>query len=177
MRAPDGYEELVKAQTPALFRRALLLSHDWHLAEDLVQETAVNALMKWRQVSAADEPAAYLQTMLTNTFLSRARKRSYQEAPTDIEIPHSVDPWAGIDLEIQVAQGLAQLNPNERAVVIGRYLDDLSAAQVAAQLGKAESWVRVTAHRALAKMRVNMTELGEPEGRADAGPRRAATGE
>lgn len=176
MGTPDGYQELVEAQTPALFRRALLLCHDWHLAEDLVQETAVTALTKWRQVRAADEPAAYLQTVLTNHFLSRARKRSYQEAPTDIEVPSSVDPWPGIDLEIQVAQGLAVLNPNERAVVVGRYLDDLTANQVAAQLGRQESWVRVTAHRALAKMRTVMTSEpnARPEPHLRIVPRRAA---
>ena len=50
MAAPDGYRELVESQTPALFRRALLLARDWYLAEDLVQETAVTTLMKWRQV-------------------------------------------------------------------------------------------------------------------------------
>ena len=61
MAAPDGYRELVESQTPALFRRALLLARDWYLAEDLVQETAVTTLMKWRQVRKADDPAAYLQ--------------------------------------------------------------------------------------------------------------------
>ena len=162
MGAPDGYQELVEAQAPALFRRALLLCHDWRLAEGLVQETAVTALTKWRQVSAADDRAAYLQTVLTNHFLSRVRKRSYHEAPTDIQIPGSVDPWPGVDLEIEVAQGLAALKPIERAVVVGRYLDDLSAAQVAAQLGRQESWVRVTAHRALAKLRDGLGESAQP---------------
>ena len=89
MAAPNGYRELVEGQTPALFRRALLLARDWHLAEDLVQETAVTALTKWRQVQAADDPAAYLQTVLTNHFLSRTRKRSYHEAPSDVIEVHS----------------------------------------------------------------------------------------
>ena len=62
MAAPDGYRELVESQTPALFRRALLLARDWYLAEDLVQETAVTTLMKWRQVRKADDLAAYLQS-------------------------------------------------------------------------------------------------------------------
>ena len=160
---PDGYTELVESQTPALFRRALFLSRDWHFAEDLVQETAVTALMKWRQVQAADEPAAYLQTVLTNHFLSRARKRSYHETPAEVEVemPASVDPWPGIELELQVANGLAQLNSNERAVIIGRYLDDLPVAEVARQLGRQESWVRVTAHRALGKMRSGLIDASD----------------
>lgn len=160
MASPDGFTALVESETPALFRRALLLSHDWHLAEDLVQETIVTALTKWRHVQRAENQAAYLQTVLTNHFLSRTRKRSFHEAPTEIEVPSSVDPWPSIDLEIQVAQGLAVLSPLERAVVIGRYIDDLPASEVARQLERQEPWVRVTAHRALAKMRL---ELGADE--------------
>ncbi len=158
MATPNGYEALVQDQGPSLFRRALLLSHDWHLAEDLVQETAVTALMKWKKVQAAQDPAAYLHTMLTNDFLSRARKHSFSEAPTEIRVPDTVDPWVNLDNELQVAEGLSVLSPIERAVVIGRYMDDQPAAQVAERLGRTESWVRVTAHRSLAKMRATMTE-------------------
>ncbi len=176
MAAPDGFTALVESQTPALFRRALLLSHDWHLAEDLVQETVVTALTKWRQVKAAENPAAYLQTVLTNHFLSRTRKRSFHEAPSEIEVPSTVDPWPSIDMEIQVAQGLAVLNPLERAVVIGRYIDDLPAAEVAQQLARQESWVRLTAHRALAKMRVELEpEVGTTAARPRMGDQGTAT--
>lgn len=153
MGTPAGFEELFASQTPALFRRALLLCHDWHLAEDLIQETALTALKKWRKVSGADDPAAYLQTILTNAFLSRTRKRGFHESPVEIVVPQSVDPWPSIDLEIETAESLAKLTPDERAVVVGRYLDDRSAAEVAASLGRKESWVRVTAHRALLKIR------------------------
>lgn len=158
MGAPEGYQELVRHEAPALFRRALLLTHDWHLAEDLVQETAVTALTKWRRVRAADNPPGYLSTILTNHFLARTRKRSYHETPTEIEVPDTVDPWPGIDAEIEVAKGLACLAPNERAVIVARYLDDLPVGTVAEQLGRPESWVRVTAHRAIAKMRRQMSE-------------------
>ena len=162
MAAPDVFRELVESQTPAVFRRSLLLARDWYLAEDLVQETAVTTLMKWRQVRKADDPAAYLQTVLTNHFLSRTRRRSYSETVSDvIEVPNDVDPWPELELELQVAQGMAVLNPNERAVIVGRYLDDLPAADVAKQLGRNESWVRVTAHRALAKMRNELSPRDE----------------
>lgn len=174
MGTPAGFEELFASQTPALFRRALLLCHDWHLAEDLVQETAVITLTKWRTVSRADDPAAYLQTVLTNAFLSRTRKRGYHEAPTDIVVPASVDPWSCIDLEIQTAESLARLNPDERAVIVGRYLDDRSAADIARSLGRNEAWVRVTAHRALAKMRTTMDDYRPRHAADDAGVGRLA---
>ncbi len=118
----------------------------------------MQALTKWRKVSAAHDPAAYLHTMLTNLFLGRARKRSYTEVTTDIEVPATVDPWPGIELELQVDKGLGVLAPAERAVVVARYMDDLPVAEVANRLGREESWVRVTAYRALKKMRVELED-------------------
>ena len=155
MAEPEGFREFVLAETPSLFRRALLLSHDWYLSEDLVQETVTKVLRKWREVSRADSPPAYAHTILTREFISMTRKRSYSERPTEITVPDQVSPWESLDTQIALAESLAKLSPDERTVVVGRYLDDRSAADVAAQLGRQESWVRVTAHRALAKLRAD----------------------
>lgn len=149
----DEFERLLADATPALFRRALLLSHDWQFAEDLVQETGEVMLRKWRQVKAAENPTGYALQILTNRFLAHTRKRSFNETPAEIVIPDAVDPWKDIDTEISVAKALAALAPLERAVIVGRYVEDLSVRQVSEQLGKNESWVRVTAHRSLKKLR------------------------
>lgn len=153
MGEPDGFREFVIAETPGLFREALLLSHDWHLAEDLVQETVTKVLTKWGRVSRAQSPSAYAHGILTREFLSMARKRSYTERPAEIDIPDGVAPWDSIDTQIALARSLAKLSPDERAVVVGRYVDDRPAADIAADLSRNEGWVRVTAHRALAKLR------------------------
>lgn len=152
MAARADFQQLLEQETPALFRRALLLCHDWHLAEDLVQETAEKMLRQWKKVAAADNPGAYCQQILTNTFLALTRKRGYHETPVDIFVPEQVDPWETIDTELSVAKALASLAPLERAVVIGRYIDDLPVAKIASLLSKSESWVRVTAHRSLKKL-------------------------
>ncbi|WP_036915345.1 RNA polymerase sigma factor [Propionimicrobium lymphophilum] len=152
MATREDFQQLLAEETPALFRRALLLCHDWHFAEDLVQETAEKMLRQWKKVSAAETPGAYCQQILTNIFLSFARKRGYQETPVNVFVPEEVDPWESIDTELSVAKALATLSPLERAVVIGRYIDDLPVAQIASMLGKSEAWVRVSAHRSLQKL-------------------------
>ncbi len=167
MGAPEGFHPLVESVTPSLFRRALLLTHDWHLAEDLVQETVMTILTKWRHVERADNPEAYCSQLMTNKFLSMSRKRSYHEKPDPIEVPQSVDPWPSIEAEISVAEALSTLSPDERAVVIGRYIDDISAVDLAKHLGKTASWVRVNAHRALTKMRMDLTRDDDLVAHAD----------
>lgn len=156
MAVPGTYQDLLVEQTPALFRRALLLCHDWQLAEDLVQDTAEIALKRWCQVDAATNKAAYLHSILTNHFLGMTRRRSFHERPAEVIKPETVDPWEGLDLEISLANALSVLNPIERSIVIARYLDDRSVADVATDFGRDESWVRVTAHRALKKMRMDL---------------------
>src|SRR5699024_5754042 len=47
------------AITPRLFRTALLMCGDWHLAEDLVQTTLAKVFVKWNRVACADVPEAY----------------------------------------------------------------------------------------------------------------------
>lgn len=165
MSVPQGYQELLVEQMPAMFRRALLLTHNWHYAEDLVQDSAEQALRKWKQVNNADSPAAYLQMIVTNVFRSMIRKRSYQETPAEIVVPDTVDPWASIEAEISIAQDLAKLAPLERIVLIARYMDDLPVKEVAKTLGKSESWVKTTAHRALATLN-SPTKTPDPPQRA-----------
>ena len=42
--------------TPRLFRTALLMCGDWHLAEDLVQTTLGKLYVAWAKVERADVP-------------------------------------------------------------------------------------------------------------------------
>ena len=54
---------------------------------------------------------------------------------------------------------LAQLPPRDRAVVVLRYLADRSVEQVAVDLGRTPSAIKVQSMRALAKLRVALGEL------------------
>ncbi|NHB83633.1 hypothetical protein G7085_00065 [Tessaracoccus sp. HDW20] len=66
------------------------------------------------------------------------------------------DPAAWVDL----ADAMSELQPAERAVIVSRYVDDLSIARTAELLGRSEGWVKVTAARTLAKLRL-MPQLSE----------------
>ena len=70
---PVTYEEFARTRLPALLRFAVMLTGDPHTAADIVQDTMVRAHLKWRQVSAAQSPEAYVRQMLTNAFLDWRR--------------------------------------------------------------------------------------------------------
>jgi len=150
------FEAFAHARTPHLLRSAWLLCGDTHHAEDLVQETLAKVYVRWhrRLGTPIDNPAAYAQTTLVRTFLSARRRRWSGELPY-AEPPDGVhaDRAAETDLQLLVAQALAGLAPTDRAVLVLRYLEDRSVADVAAQLGVSEGAVRNRSMRALDRLR------------------------
>jgi len=162
-----AFEEFAHARSPHLLRAAWVLCGDSHQAEDLVQETLAKVYVRWhRRLSAPiDNPAAYAQTALVRTFLSSRRRRSSGELPY-AEPPDGARPdhGAGTDLQIDVAEALAGLAPADRAVLVLRYLEDRSVAEVARLLGVSEGAVRNRSMRALDRLRPLLTPSSTTRG-------------
>ena len=57
----DGFES-VNATADRLYRSALLMCGDHHLAKDLTQTTYAKVYSHWSKVAAADSPLAYSRT-------------------------------------------------------------------------------------------------------------------
>lgn len=77
---------------------------------------------------------------------------------------------------LELAAEIRKLPPRQRAVVVLRYLDELSIAETAQTLGCAESTVRAHGARALARLRVTLTEASEPTPTSSHSPPRAMKG-
>jgi DNA-directed RNA polymerase specialized sigma24 family protein len=67
-RPEEEFREFVDSRAASLHRTAYLLCGDWHLANDLVQETFVHAFRHWRRVQRADNQNAYVRRILINEF-------------------------------------------------------------------------------------------------------------
>lgn len=153
---PGEFEEFARARTPQLLRSAWLLCGDRHGAEDLVQETLAKVYVRWHRRLGAriENPAAYAQTALVRTFLSSRRRRSSGELPyADVPEQVGVDHADATDLRSVLVQALEGLAPLDRAVLVLRYLEDLSVAEVADRMGTSPGAVRTRASRALDRIR------------------------
>ena len=165
----QAFQEFTAAHGARLFRTAYFLAGgDWHLAEDLTQDTLVKVFVAWRRVSKVENPAAYAQTVLTRTFISQRRRKRSAEQPI-AEPPERVIEDVDSAVRLTLLAELANLSAKDRAVVVLRYWEDLSDAQTAALLGCSASTVRSQAARALAKLRASGV-LAEA-GANDAAPR------
>ena len=151
-----AFEDFARARIPHLYRSAWMLCGQLAEAEDLVQETLAKVYVRMhRSVGPRlENPAAYAQTVLTRTFLSARRKRSSGEVPYG-DLPDGVvgDLADAADLRVSLADALAALAPIDRAVLVLRYLDDLSVEEVALTLDLSPGAVRNRSMRALARMR------------------------
>ncbi|WP_405797240.1 SigE family RNA polymerase sigma factor [Streptomyces sp. NBC_01506] len=148
-------ETFMQAVSPGLFRAALLVCGDWHLAEDLVQTTLGKVFVSWRRVRTADSPHAYVRTILMRTYLSHVRLHRTYEKPVD-ELPEQPAAHHDPALRLALAQALARLTPQDRAVVVLRYWEDRSVAQTAKALGMSAGNVRVRSMRALSSLRTSL---------------------
>ncbi|SEG72943.1 RNA polymerase sigma-70 factor, sigma-E family [Thermomonospora echinospora] len=153
--ADEEYLEFASARSGHLFRTACLLTGDWHLAEDLVQETLGKVYRSWRKVSRADNPAAYSEAILVRTFLSHRRRRSSAERPTASlpDRPGTGDAVDGTALRMTLLDGLARLPVQDRAVLVLRFWEDRSVSETATVLHLSAGAVRNRSMRALERLR------------------------
>ncbi|KFU78191.1 RNA polymerase sigma-70 factor, sigma-E family [Amycolatopsis lurida] len=145
------FSEYFAARVQRFRRLAFGMCGDWHGAEDLVQATFVQLYRRWRRVRP-DTVDAYARRILLNLFLGRKRKHRRElvtSTPPDRAAPPGHDSHDRIDLE----RVLSDLTPRQRAMVVLRFLEDLSVAEVASLLGVAEGTVKSQTARGIEALR------------------------
>jgi RNA polymerase sigma-70 factor (sigma-E family) len=154
------FEEFVATRLPAVLRFAGVLTADRALAEDVVQEVLIRASGRWDQLDRLDHPELYVRKMILNEYLSW-RRRSWRLLPrgSASEVDDRVTPdHAGQYAEREaLLTELGKLPRRQRAVLVLRYYQGLSDAEIADVLGCAPGTVRGYASRALAALRVELS--------------------
>ncbi len=150
----EDFRQFVAARAPALCRTAFLLTGDWQAGEDLVQEALTKTYLRRRRLRdpAALEP--YARKVLVSLFLTWRRRRWHRERP-QAELPD----LGGADKLDELADrggmwsALATLPPQQRAVLVLRYYEDLAEADIAAVLQVSAGAVKTHAARGLDRLR------------------------
>jgi RNA polymerase sigma-70 factor (ECF subfamily) len=171
----DDIEAILEGERPRLVRLCARLAGSAESAEDLAQETLIEA---WRHLHKLHEPAGYaawLSAIARNVCRRWTAARRDENALAlvshDEEAAASIggEPADPYDFETDLEQGelaelldraLALLPAGTRAVLIKRYVDASPHAEIAAALGMTEGAVKVKVHRGkLALRRVLTTDL------------------
>lgn len=148
------YTDFVEGQWASLYRTAFLLTGDHQRAEDVVQTALMKVYLVWPRVVAMSHPEAYVRTVMVNQLTSWWRRKSSTESST-LALVKPVQP-AFDDRVVQARAIWSQvltLSPRQRAVVVLRYYEDRSEAEIAEILGISRGSVKTHAHHALASLR------------------------
>ena len=153
-RQAADFDEFVAARSTGLLRTAYLLTHDHALAEDLVQTALAKAWFSWSRIEGEPEP--YVRKILVNTFASWWRRKwngehAYAEPPE----PDPTGEHDTTDQRHDLWTAMGRLPRRQRAVVVLRFVEDLSEAETARLLGISTGTVKSQTSKALAKLRID----------------------
>jgi RNA polymerase sigma-70 factor (sigma-E family) len=165
-RAKADFEQFVTTSSDALLRTAYLVVWDPAEAEDLVQECLLAVARRWPRVRGMEHPHAYARRVLINLALDGAQRhtRRRQELVADgtgtldaLPDESSARRLHAVGVRAELIEAMGTLPPRQRAVLVLRYFEDLSEAQVAELLGCSLGTVKSTASRGLTRLQAALS--------------------
>lgn len=166
MRAGDrvAFEACIRQHSPGVYRLALRLMRDPAEAEDVMQETFLNAFKGIAQFDGRSELRTWLYRIAYNAALMRLRRKKREFVPIDdsgdseegFPIPRQLYDWTRLpenelqkaELRAEMEGAIAELPEKLRAVFVLRELEDLTTEETAEALGLRVEAVKTRLHRA-----------------------------
>lgn len=130
-----------------LVRLATLLTGTSEVARDVVQDAFVRLHVRW---SSVRNPAAYVQRSVVNGCRSHHRTAARDAAKLRLLGADGEEPELDVDHTVAT---LAQLSHRERTVIVLKFYEQRSEAEIAELAGCRPGSVGPTVQRALAKLR------------------------
>jgi RNA polymerase sigma-70 factor (sigma-E family) len=150
----DGaVDALYRAMQRDLIRLAAVLIDDRRLAEELVQEAFIGLYRRWPELADHAAAPAYLRRSVVNACHSELRRRAFRRGrpePIEIATTGPADSAALLAEEHRaVLDAIGRLPTRQREVVLLRYWQGLSEAEIAEALGISTGSVKSAASRGL----------------------------
>lgn len=172
-RAEEGdqaaFRELVERYQGAVYNLAYRMLGNPDDAEDAAQEIFVRVYRQLARYDRGRKFSTWVLAIATNYCIDQLRRRRVQLVPLEQVVPWARTREAGperlaLDQEAtDELQGLLKRLPEKyRAVLILRYWEELSCAEIGETLGLPEGTVKTQLHRARKAVERLMAEQGEP---------------
>jgi RNA polymerase sigma-70 factor (ECF subfamily) len=150
-----AFARIVSAHHAEMVRVAYVVCADWDIAEDAAQAALWIA---WRKLPSLRDPARlrpWLMSVAANearAILRRQRRHPVIELTIATDWTGAGDPGDEIG-QVDLANALCRLEPEDRALVALRYLAELDSADIGALTGRSASGVRTRLSRLLQRLR------------------------
>lgn len=149
----SDFTEFFRGRQRTLMRTAYGMLGNGPAAEEAVQSAFVAMYPRWPRIRAGNAEA-YARRVVINTCISVWRSRG-RELITDRVPEHPVE----VEHErVELVDALKRLPEHDRAVVVLRFLEDLSVREVAEVLELPEGTVKSRTARALARLEASLAQ-------------------
>lgn len=169
----------IEGHAPGVYRVALRLMRDEAEAQEVMQETFLNAFRAIDDFDGRSEIGTWLYRIATNAALMRLRRAQPDFTPVDeaadpaegLPVPEALYDWCCLpEPELENAEARTELErairdlPDKlRAVFVLRELEEMSTEETAAALNVSEDVVKTRLHRARLWLRERLTGYFIPE--------------
>lgn len=173
----EAFSQIVETYSPKIYRLALKLLGDPHEAEDVLQETFINAFRNIDRFEGRSTVSTWLYRIASNQAFMRLRKKH----PTFISVDEPLskgdeyslhdqltdwcclpeDELMSAEAMDQLDAAMEELSPALRAVFVLRDLHELSTRETADVLEITESAVKTRLLRARLQLRDSLTSYFE----------------
>jgi RNA polymerase sigma-70 factor (ECF subfamily) len=170
----EAFATMVDTYSPSLYRLALRMLGDPDEAEDVLQETFINAYKSMSRFEGRSKLGTWLYRIASNQALMRLRKHH----PDTLSVDETVEDEAGAaapleltdwcclpeaefmtgEAQAQLDLAIEQLSPPLRWTFVLRDLQALSTRETAEILGISESAVKTRLLRARLQLREQLSE-------------------
>lgn len=151
----ESFRSFMAACLPRLLRFGYLLTGNEDQARELVQDALARTFAVWWRVRRVEYPDAYVRRAMLNLHLNRRRRlhKEYQLAdlagpPVDV-----ADFGGGVDERLTMWRLLELLPSRQRAVIVLRFYEDRSEAEIARLLRCRPGTVKSQSVKALKTLR------------------------
>jgi RNA polymerase sigma-70 factor (ECF subfamily) len=145
--AAETFGTFYRSQYHAVVALAYALTGKAPVAEELAQDAFLVTYRNWGRISGYEVPGAYVRRVVTNMSVSFTRRLGAQAralARLASRTPTWTAPLEQPDADFW--RSVRSLPPRQAQVLVLRYLEDRSSAEIAQILGCSEATVRVHLH-------------------------------
>jgi RNA polymerase sigma-70 factor (ECF subfamily) len=157
MTAPAAFRQQLLGSIPRLRRYARSLVFDAATADDLVQTALERALNHWRQFDPRRDLVLWLLAIAHNAWLDTLRRDRHLDVVAPERVAEVMDRDRShepdVGLQIDLADALARLVPDQRSALMLVLVEQLSYAEAAEVLQVPEGTVMSRVSRARAVLR------------------------
>ena len=176
----QAFCRLVQPLEARLFRQAVALCHEQSAAEDLASETLIEAWQSLRRYNETCRLSTWLYAILLHRYQKSTRRarcrpvplawlpffdaEKHEETQNNLPAqgPTPANTVAQHELAGELRRDIATLPPKHRDVILLRFFEDASLADMASVLGCSVGTVKSRLHHALGKLRrmnLNLSEV------------------